>query len=210
MSRNGTDLEFGKYPRHKNRNPDDGYLGTISDKIWLVTLAKQLPFASKGPAEMPSNAVMRMFVFACLILATMGSCFGQSKSEEQTQKQPSIKVQTTLVMMPAIVTGRHGEYVKDLGEKDFDVLRDGKIQRIGFFRHVVTNAERDGTARRSHEHFGERQPAIDYLRGRSAQFVVRGAAHNSAATAEIPVEIAGREGTPQLTGSGSDRSAGNS
>lgn len=44
-------------------------------------------------------------------------------------------------MMAAIVTGRRGEYVKDLGEKDFDVLRDGKIQSIGFFRHVVTNAE---------------------------------------------------------------------
>jgi len=58
MSRNATDLEFGKCPRHKNRNPDDGYLGTISDKIWLVTLAKQLPFASEGPAEMPSNAIM--------------------------------------------------------------------------------------------------------------------------------------------------------
>jgi VWFA-related protein len=89
-----------------------------------------------------------MFVFACLILATMGRCFGQSKSEEQTQKQPSIKVQTTLVMMAAIVTGRRGEYVKDLGEKDFDVLRDGKIQSIGFFRHVVTNADlmKPGTA----------------------------------------------------------------
>jgi hypothetical protein len=42
----------------------------------------------------------------------MDTSLGQEKPEAQIAKQPAIKVQTTLVMVPAIVTDRSGSHVE--------------------------------------------------------------------------------------------------
>jgi hypothetical protein len=61
----------------------------------------------------------------------MDTSLGQEKPEAQIAKQPAIKVQTTLVMVPAIVTNRSGSHVEDLKEEDFQVSRNGKTQKPG-------------------------------------------------------------------------------
>lgn len=90
---------------------------------------------------------MRIFTLAkccallSLVLLESGASCAQGKPGEPTGSQGTIKVRTTLVTIPAIVTDRSGKHLDNLQEDDFEVLRDGKIQRIGLFRHVRTNAE---------------------------------------------------------------------
>src|SRR5436190_22223891 len=44
-----------------------------------------------------------------------------------------IKVSTTLVSVPVIVSDRQGRYIPDLGQADFRILQDGVEQKIDFF-----------------------------------------------------------------------------
>jgi VWFA-related protein len=94
-----------------------------------------------GLAQMQTNAVVRWCAFGSLLLTMAHASLAQGKSEEQSVKQPQIKVQTTLVMVPVNVTDRSGKPIGDLKVEDFQVLRDGETQKIGFFRHVLTNAK---------------------------------------------------------------------
>ena len=64
--------------------------------------------------------------------STQGAAGGQAAT---------IKVETTLVMIPTVVTDKSGKRISDLKEEDFEVLREGKVQKIGLFRHVETKAE---------------------------------------------------------------------
>jgi len=91
--------------------------------------------------QIQSNKIVRGCVLVILILSSMDTSLGQEKPEAQIAKQPAIKVQTTLVMVPAIVTDRSGSHVEDLKEEDFQLSRNGKTQQIGFFRHVLTKPE---------------------------------------------------------------------
>ncbi len=50
-----------------------------------------------------------------------------------------IRVSTKLVLIPTVVTDRNGKRVEDLSEKDFEVLREGRVQKIGYFKHVKTS-----------------------------------------------------------------------
>src|SRR5262245_25402182 len=47
-----------------------------------------------------------------------------------------IKVNTTLVSVPVIVSDRQGRYVANLKASDFSLQRDGKDQKIDFFASV--------------------------------------------------------------------------
>ena len=64
--------------------------------------------------QIQSNKIVRGCVLVILILSSMDTSLGQEKPEAQIAKQPAIKVQTTLVMVPAIVTDRSGSHVEDL------------------------------------------------------------------------------------------------
>jgi VWFA-related protein len=90
---------------------------------------------------MQLNTIVRWFVVASLFLTTPNTSYAQVGPEAHPTKQSPIKVQTTLVMVPAIVADRSGKHIDDLKEEDFEVRRDGKIQKIGFFQHVQTKAE---------------------------------------------------------------------
>src|SRR6202030_1676423 len=90
---------------------------------------------------MQSNTIVRSFVFASLLLTTVNTIYAQADPEARPTKQSTIKVQTTLVMVPAIVADRSGNHIDYLKEEDFVVLRDGKSRKIGFFRHVQTNTK---------------------------------------------------------------------
>ena len=91
--------------------------------------------------QIQSNKIERGCALAILVLSSMDTSLGQEKPEAWIGKQPTIKVQTTLVMVPAIVTDRSGSHIDDLKEEDFQVSRNGKTQQIGFFRHVLTKPE---------------------------------------------------------------------
>ena len=88
-----------------------------------------------------SNAILRSFVLAGLFLSAPNITYGQVRPDTYSEKQSPIKVKTSLVMIPTVVTDKSGKRVEDLREEDFEVLRDGRVQKIGFFKHVLTKAE---------------------------------------------------------------------
>ena len=51
----------------------------------------------------------------------------------QTSEQPPIKVQVNEVIVPVTVTDEKGRFVSDLDQKDFQILDEGKLQKIQFF-----------------------------------------------------------------------------
>lgn len=76
--------------------------------------------------------MLRKFIFlACLLLATGFSAV--SAQEKSIATDDVIKIDTTLVSVPVIVSDRNGRYVPNLSENDFKLFQDGAEQKIDFF-----------------------------------------------------------------------------
>lgn len=71
-------------------------------------------------------------IFLSLIASPV---FGQTVEEkpQQDQQQPSIKIGTNLVIVPAIVTDRYGNFVTGLQRGDFTVREGDSLQKIEDF-----------------------------------------------------------------------------
>src|SRR5215469_3090649 len=53
---------------------------------------------------------------------------------------PVIKAETRLVLVDTVVTDKHGNYIRDLTQKDFKVLEDDKEQPIKSFSYEADPA----------------------------------------------------------------------
>ncbi|MGI8789148.1 MAG: VWA domain-containing protein [Pyrinomonadaceae bacterium] len=60
-------------------------------------------------------------------------CFVAVLKAQNAEKDEIIKINTTLVSVPVVVSDRQGRYVPGLKVEDFTILQDGKKQEIGFF-----------------------------------------------------------------------------
>jgi Ca-activated chloride channel homolog len=60
--------------------------------------------------------------------------YGQQKENQQDQE--TIKLKSTLVQIPVVVSDRGGRYITDLSVKDFQLFEDGKEQEISFFGSI--------------------------------------------------------------------------
>lgn len=56
--------------------------------------------------------------------------------ETESQDIDTVKIDTNLVLVPVIATGREGLYVADLQQSDFSLSEDGAKQEIAFFATV--------------------------------------------------------------------------
>ena len=79
-------------------------------------------------------------VFVCALLALPLCAQPQTPAAQhqnpvpvQPSQSPSIKVQVNEVIVPVTVTDEKGRFVNDLDEKDFQILDEGKPQKIRFF-----------------------------------------------------------------------------
>ena len=63
-----------------------------------------------------------------VFLLLLAGLFARAEAQEET-----IKINTTLVSVPVIVSDRQGRYVPNLTASDFSLQRDGKNQKIDFF-----------------------------------------------------------------------------
>jgi len=63
---------------------------------------------------------------ALIILVT--ACSAEAAAQDEV-----IKIDTTLVSVPVVVSDRQGRYVRDLKATDFTVFKDGVQQKIEFF-----------------------------------------------------------------------------
>lgn len=67
-------------------------------------------------------------LFGSVVLALSFSVYSQDKAKDET-----IKVDTTLISVPVIVSDRNGRYVPNLTVADFAVFQDGNQQTVEFF-----------------------------------------------------------------------------
>jgi VWFA-related protein len=77
-------------------------------------------------------------MFLCVSLVLLygiglnGAVFGQEQARPAATEE-TLKLNATLVQIPAIVTDRAGAIITDLAQKDFAVFEDGKRQEISLF-----------------------------------------------------------------------------
>lgn len=81
---------------------------------------------------------MREIIFAfVLCFLTVASIFGQTPTPPNGDEDV-VKITTKLVQFDAVVTDKDGNQVKNLTASDFEILQDGKPQKITNFFYVNT------------------------------------------------------------------------
>ena len=85
----------------------------------------------------------RTVIIALLVLLFSGSTVlalrqdsRKSKGNEQDQKSDVIKIDTTVVAVPVVVSDRNGKYIPDLTQDEFSIFEDGVQQQIIFFASI--------------------------------------------------------------------------
>ncbi|MCI0485975.1 MAG: VWA domain-containing protein [Blastocatellia bacterium] len=81
-------------------------------------------------------AMASSLILSVIILAGDNAAYAFQKQKKSEQEQETLKLNTTLVEVPTIVTGRDGNFISDLSQNDFAVFEDGKRQEIGVFAAV--------------------------------------------------------------------------
>lgn len=77
-----------------------------------------------------------------LLLAVAGQAFAAvavpwpPQGKQKSSQEQTVRLNATLVQVPAVVTDRSGKFVSDLLQADFVVSEDGKRQDISFFAAV--------------------------------------------------------------------------
>src|SRR5215470_3698698 len=99
--------------------------------------SKRSPHAAGRPAGRP--AAFRIAVFTAVSVfafnsANLGHEFGR-RFIANAQDEP-VKLKTTLVQVPVVVSDRGGRYVTDLQRGDFQLFEDGASQPIEFFKSI--------------------------------------------------------------------------
>jgi Ca-activated chloride channel homolog len=80
------------------------------------------------------SALMRIWFSLFLLTSLVFAQEKQDKSDQQKeQQQQTIKIPTSLVTVPVIVTDRYGRFRAGLNRNDFSVLEDGVAQKIEEF-----------------------------------------------------------------------------
>lgn len=60
------------------------------------------------------------------------------KTEEQQEPEAVFRINTQLIQIDAVVTGKNGAHVDDLTEDDFELFVDGKKQSLSYFKLIRT------------------------------------------------------------------------
>ncbi|MEK7831193.1 MAG: VWA domain-containing protein, partial [Acidobacteriota bacterium] len=78
--------------------------------------------------------ILAIFVVAASSMVGPGSqVFAQSANQQPQDPQQTIKIPTTLVTVPVIVTDRFGRFITGLNRGDFSVREDGLAQKLEDF-----------------------------------------------------------------------------
>lgn len=100
---------------------------------------------------MKSQQVLSVVLSVALLLAPVGAQvqippqdkgkpIPVPKTEEQQEPETVFRINTQLVQVDAVVTGKNGAHVDDLTEDDFELFVDGKKQPLSYFKLVKTVA----------------------------------------------------------------------
>jgi VWFA-related protein len=84
---------------------------------------------------------IRLYLVSAIVLSLagfeprQGTC-ATARQATQTGEKADVRLNATLIQIPAIVTDRGGKFVPDLTQADFAVLEDGKRQEISAFANI--------------------------------------------------------------------------
>lgn len=82
-------------------------------------------------------AIIKIIVGAVALLYTASSpASAQEKQDKPEQQPPTIKIGTSLVTVPVIVTDRYGRFVTGMSRSEFVVREDGVAQKIEDFSSI--------------------------------------------------------------------------
>src|SRR6266436_2992262 len=87
--------------------------------------------------------MQRKFSILLMVLLVIANSYGQQSKPAEKQKPPQkqeedvVKLSTTLVQIDAVVTDKNGKHVTDLRPDEFEILQDGKPQKITNFSYIV-------------------------------------------------------------------------
>ena len=92
----------------------------------------------KPEKEIACKVFVECFLLAVLVSLTLAQTVGSAPLQDpQKQKEDEpIRLNASLVQVPAVVTDHSGKFVSDLSRGDFSVLEDGKRQEISIFAAV--------------------------------------------------------------------------
>lgn len=77
-------------------------------------------------------AVKPSIIFLCFLLSAIA--FGQN--QKRAEDQEPLRLNATLIQVPAVVTDRGGKFIADLSQTEFAVFEDGKRQELSHFAAV--------------------------------------------------------------------------
>lgn len=110
----------------------------------------------------------RIVTKICLAAAILAGTFGVVFAQTQKDADEVIKIETTLISVPVIVSDRQGRYVPNLTAKDFTLFQDGAKQDIEFFaatEEPLNVALLIDTSRSTEEVLGEiKDAAFDFIK----------------------------------------------
>lgn len=85
-----------------------------------------------------SGSKVAQFFHLLVIAGITSSIHAQKPAADVPQSSPVVRVQTTLITIPAVVTDKLGNPVTNLTKEDFVVKENGWPQTIAVFEHVKT------------------------------------------------------------------------
>src|ERR1700753_2026356 len=108
--------------------------------------------------------------FLCFLIASAAALAPASFSQNQAA-QPSqfqipenvIHVNVNLVQMDAVVTDSHGNAVDNLNADDFEILQDGKPQKITNFSFITTRPSQAGAIKSASSGKGKAVPPPPFI-----------------------------------------------
>jgi VWFA-related protein len=79
----------------------------------------------------------RIFLSAILVmLCTLAASQFSVNAQKASDDQEALKLNATLIPVPAVVLDRAGKFIGDLSQQDFTVFEDGKRQDVSFFTSI--------------------------------------------------------------------------
>src|SRR5512132_4085499 len=84
------------------------------------------------------NKLVSLFILVSLALSALAPL----QAQQPTPAPPDdvVRISTNLVQIDAVVTGKDGSPIKDLTAADFEVMQDGKPQKVVFASYVNTES----------------------------------------------------------------------
>src|SRR5262247_2277970 len=80
---------------------------------------------------LPGRDTPRLMI-PILLVCSVATSFAQQRSSNQPE-QDALRLSSTLVQVPVLVTDSAGRFVGDLAKSDFSIFEDGKAQQVSLF-----------------------------------------------------------------------------